>query len=128
MLAMPQSPTVAVPPMAVPQSQMVTVPQSPMAGVPQSQMVAMPQSPTVAVPPGQSGMLGYCISPAQTPMASASPTECGHMAYGMSSPDACQQDLRFGAPLRYVVVASPVGMHAGNFEFGFDASDAQHVW
>lgn len=65
-------------------------------------------------------------SPPQTPMATALPAECGLLAYGISSPTACQQNLRFGAPLRYMVVASPIGTHTQHFEFGFDASDSQN--
>lgn len=67
-------------------------------------------------------------SPPQTPMATIPPTECGSLAYGNGSPAACQQNLRFGAPLRYLVVSSPMGMNPGHFEFGFDSNDAQNQW
>jgi hypothetical protein len=94
------------------------------------------QAPMIAaVPPTESGILSYGIRPSQPAPAPLPPPslvapstiEYGHISHG-SSPTACQQHLRFGAPLRYVVVASPVGMQTGNFEFGFDASDAQRVW
>jgi len=74
------------------------------------------------------------LAPPQMPMVATGPTECGllvnaGLANGVNVPTAVgQQDLRFGAPLRYVVVASPVGAQTGHFEFGFDASDAQHIW
>lgn len=106
------------------------------------------QSPTPTGSPTQSGILAYGMSPQQTPMAAlpltpltecgyvadhlAAPhltplTECGQLAYDSSISTECQQNLRFGGPLRYVVVASPMGMQTGQFEFGFDACDAQHV-
>merc|ERR1712224_162358 len=65
--------------------------------------------------------------PPQIPMVAAHSTECGFLANGIS-PNGCQQDLRFGAPLRYMVIASPVGMQTGHVEVGFDASDAQNYW
>lgn len=102
-----------------------------------AELRSIPAQPPMlaAVPPTQSGILSYAISPSQAapaplpPPSLVSPTgiDYGHLAHG-SSPTACQQHLRFGAPLRYVVVASPVGMHTGNFEVGFDASDVQRVW
>lgn len=71
-------------------------------------------------------------SPPPTPMAStpmaAVPAECGPVTYGMNNLPASQQNLRFGAPLRYVVAASPMGVHPGQFEFAFDSTDTQNLW
>lgn len=67
-------------------------------------------------------------SPAPTPMATVPPTEYGSLTCGISSPATCQQNMRFGAPLRYMVVASPHGVNAGSFELGFDSADSQSVW
>lgn len=89
------------------------------------------QSPMISMPP-ECGMLAYAVSPSQSVAAAPPvhlaqpPADSGHAAHARS-PMACQEHLRFGAPLQYVVVASPVG-NAGNFEFGFNASDAQHIW
>lgn len=51
-----------------------------------------------------------------------SATEC--TALTDCSPAACTQNLRCGAPLRYLVVASPVGRDTSNFELSFDSADA----
>merc|ERR1719379_2365645 len=38
-----------------------------------------------------------------------------------------EQHLRFGAPLRYLLVASPAGRNAGSFEFSFDPAEAANL-
>jgi len=48
--------------------------------------------------------------------------DCNPLTY--SNVPTCGQKLRCGAPLRYLVVNSPVGMPTGNFEFSFDSADA----
>jgi len=38
-----------------------------------------------------------------------------------------EQNLRFGAPLKYLVVGSPAGASTKRFEFGFDTADAANL-
>eukprot|EP00746_Dinoflagellata_sp_MGD_P164352 gnl/MRDRNA2_/MRDRNA2_92936_c0_seq1.p1 gnl/MRDRNA2_/MRDRNA2_92936_c0~~gnl/MRDRNA2_/MRDRNA2_92936_c0_seq1.p1 ORF type:complete len:234 (+),score=44.03 gnl/MRDRNA2_/MRDRNA2_92936_c0_seq1:70-771(+) len=93
----------------------------------QAQMMTMPQECGV-----RTGIVTYAVSPSQSGAAAPpvnvaqSLVDTGHMGHA-GSPTACQEHLRFGAPLQYVVVASPVG-NSGSFEFGFNASDAQQIW